>query len=322
MWTHLIYNRSLECFSVDLKQRSHTHSLALQNNITPSICLVHYWQRIEIAEALTFNKLTITFQFFLQWVKANFYRHCLIPWDGTPVVIKVYYVPAIHSWDQRIQIEDTAALRLHLSEVTSSAYTTSLIAISFERGSSPDAPPDEDESSCSCSCSDASSWISELTQESEPALEYFQRVVTIRDGHACVLCGLSDIAQLRVLQLIDESVTQDAIDGVNILINQFDLLNEYEPSNGLTFCENCYEMFDTRLCCVSVEVDDADVAIAYKIVVSPALKTHSEFGTKWTSLDGANVRTPSLNHSKYWPPVKLFRYFESQYLESMANTVK
>lgn len=261
---------------------------------------------MKISEVFEFDKDTVTFGSFLQWMKAKFSGVISFSHGCS---VKVYYLSDLESWDQRVRIDDNEALRSNLMLVSSDRSLQSYIMVSIEQ-QSPTKPPCDDNASTK-----QSSVVSGLTNHSRGSVQgnYHQRVLT-RDGCCCVFCGNCVKAHLKAAHIFDVFRAADIPDEDADFLQQYEILDLYDTSNGITLCSECHNVFDALLCCVKVMVED-DVT-SHKIVVANALKSSPEFAEKWSQLDGADVRVPTKpTLLKHWPPAELFLFREAKYDE-------
>jgi hypothetical protein len=94
----------------DLNQQMRASTLNAKN-----ICSIHCWQHMKISEVFEFDKDTVMFGSFLQWMKAKFSRVISFSHGFS---VKVYYLSDIESWDHRITIDDNETLRSNLMLVS------------------------------------------------------------------------------------------------------------------------------------------------------------------------------------------------------------
>lgn len=225
--------------------------------------------------------------------------------------VKVYYLSDLESWNQRIRIDDNEALRSNLMLVSNDKSLQSYLMVSIEQ-ESPTKPPCDDNASTK-----QSSAVSGLTNHSRGSVQgsFHQRVLT-RDGSCCVFCGDRVKAHLFAAHIFDMFRAADIPDEDAEFLLQYEILDLYDTSNGITLCGECHDVFDALLCCVKVEFDSEGAVTSHRIVVANALKSSAEFAGKWSKLDGASVRVPTKPILlKHWPPAELFQFRETKYDE-------
>lgn len=265
---------------------------------------------MRISEVFEFEQETVTIEGFLQWMKAKFGRVVSFP-SGCSV--KVYYLSNLERWDEKVSINDNEALRAYLMLVSNDRSLQSYIMVSIEE-TSPTKPPCDDDGS-----SKRSSVVSGLTNQSRGSVQgnFHQRVLT-RDMSRCVFCDDCVKAHLKAAHIFDVFRAADIPDGDAEFLQQYEITDLYETTNGITLCGECHDVFDSLLCCVKV-VSDGE-GTGYKIVVANALKASAEFTKKWSRLDGADVRVPTKPFLlKLWPPAELFLFREGKYNEYTAK---
>lgn len=195
-------------------------------------------------------------------------------------------------------------------QVVNDTTLQSYIMVSIEQ-ESPTKPPCDDNSSSKVSV------VSDLTNHSRGSVQsnFHQRVLT-RDCSCCVFCGDQVKAHLFAAHIFDVFRAADIPIEDAAFLQQFEILDLYDTSNGITLCSECHDVFDALLCCVQVECDSNGAAINHKIVVANALKSSGEFAEKWSRLDGASVRVPTTPLMlKHWPPAELFKFRKDKYDE-------
>jgi hypothetical protein len=205
---------------------------------------------------------------------------------------------------------DDEALRSKLMLVSNDRSLKSYIMVSIEQ-ESPTKPPCDDNASTK-----QSTVVSGLTNHSRGSVQanFHQRVLT-RDGCSCVFCKSSVKAHLKAAHIFDVFRAEDIPNEDTDFLQQYEILDLYDTSNGITLCSECHDVFDALLCCIKVTVQNG-VVISHKIVVANAVKSSPEFTEKWSRLDGADVTVPTKSILlKHWPPAELFLFREAKYNE-------
>jgi hypothetical protein len=259
-----------------------------------SACAIHCWQNIRLKDLFEYDEDHVTLKQMNQWLKAKFDL-----FDNT----KVYYLQDLHSWDQKVKIEDDVQLRCYLKKV--SDVMKSYIMVSVESDSPYQSP-----------CKGDNSTVSALSTQTRGSVQanFHQRVLT-RDGSCCVFCGDTKKANLKAAHIFDIFRANDIPPEEENFLHQFEIIDLYDTENGITLCNECHNVFDALLCCVKVEFQNDEV-INHKIVVANALKKSLEFSEKWTKLDGASVKVPTMQLlRRRWPSPELFQFRENKYNE-------
>lgn len=237
----------------------------------------------------------VTLEYFMQWLRVNF-NHVQ--------TISIYYLDKLENWEKRVKIDTNEKLRLYLAIVSSDLTLQSYIMVSIEEASPSNTP-----------CKNDDGTISTLSSPTRGSVQsnFHQRVLT-RDGSCCVFCGVNNKAHLGAAHIFDVFRAEDIPDNDVTFLQQYEIIDLYDTSNGITLCNECHNVFDALLCCVRVE--ERDSIVTHKIVVATALKDSPEFADKWTALDGADVRVPMKPLLlKHWPPQELFQFRELKFDE-------
>lgn len=201
----------------------------------------HCWQHMKFSEVFEYNEDTVTVVSFLQWVKAKF-SGVISFTHGCSV--KVYYLSSLESWDQKIRIDDDEALRSRLMMVSNDRSLVSYIMVSIEQESPSKAPCDDNAST------KQSTTVSGLTNQSRGSVQgnFHQRVLT-RDGSSCVFCGNAVKAHLKAAHIFDVFRAADIPEQDAEFLQQYEILDLYDTSNGITLCSECHDVRLTVVLC-------------------------------------------------------------------------
>jgi hypothetical protein len=265
------------------------------------VCNITSWQNTKIRGLYSYTDASATLPNVYQWTLNKFGK--VIP-SSNDFDIRIYYLQQVDRWSERIKLDTDEKLRTYLQRASQDLSLQSRIMVSVEKGS-PTKEPREDEQST----------MSDLSSRSRGSVQgNFHQRVLLRDSCACVFCGASSKATLRAAHIYDVFRASDIPTGDHEFLRQFEIIDIYDTSNGITLCCECHDVFDALLCCVDVVVENGHTL--HKILVANALKQCPEYADKWSSLDGKNVRTPG--HpvlARNWPPTELFKFRKGKFDE-------
>lgn len=241
----------------------------------------------------------------MQWISASF--STIISREMMESV-RIYYLPNMGGRADKERINDTPTLKQKLSIVSNDSSFKSAILVSVEENSPKNSP-------CNDNISLHSSNVSALTSTTRGSMQdNFHSRVLKRDNEHCVFCGEDTKAHLKAAHIFDVFRANYIPPDDKKFLQQYELIDLYDTSNGITLCADCHFAFDALLCCVDV-VDDNGVA-KHILKVAEALKQSAEYGEKWRPLDGTAVRVPTDPVLlKHWPPDALFKFRKSKFDE-------
>mmetsp|Transcript_19162 Transcript_19162/g.26393 ORF Transcript_19162/g.26393 Transcript_19162/m.26393 type:complete len:105 (+) Transcript_19162:231-545(+) len=99
--------------------------------------------------------------------------------------------------------------------------------------------------------------MSDITNNSSKGsvqTNFHQRVLT-RDGSICVFCNNKRKAELKAAHLFDIFRAKDIPKNDPDFLQQYEITELYDTSNGITLCSECHDVFDALLCCVQLRRD-------------------------------------------------------------------
>jgi len=168
----------------------------------------------------------------------------------------------------------------------------------------------------------AMSELTDVSSRGSVQSNFRQRVLT-RDGSVCVFCHNKRTAELKAAHLFDIFRAKEVPDNDPEFLQQYEVSDLYDTSNGITLCRECHDVFDALLCCVEVRRSEEGTITDHVIIVANAILQSAALKRKWTALNGSKVRVPSnplmLTN---WPPPKLFEFREDKFKERAIKRYK
>ena len=169
-------------------------------------------------------------------------------------------------------IDDTNTFREKLVLVSQDKSSQRYIMVSIENNTPTKAPCNDN-----ASIGGAMSELTNLSGSRGSVQGNFHQRVLTRDGSACIFCHKNRKANLKAAHLFDIFRAKDIpVDDPDFL-QQYEITDLYDTSNGITLCSECHDVFDALLCCVEVRSNEDGSITDHFIIVANAILHSPEF---------------------------------------------